>query len=1209
MAVPNGPDVVKKLTALQLVFQQQLPAKIAEIENLWRAFGKDKTDDSNLADLHRIVHDLVGSGGTFGAMAVSTVARELEQELKSLLDECDSAPSVASAIQLRADELLSQLRQVADEWQPSDVPYIQPSEPKQQRDGNLIYLAEDDELLAAELVENLEHADYRVRHFVELSDFEAACEKQTPAAIIMDIVFREGDVAGAELISKLKDKVDPFPPVVFISVRDDIEARLAAARAGARRYFCKPLEIEKLTRTLDALTARSATKPYRVLLIDDDETLLEYYATVLRDAGMDVEALSKPLNGLKVLAEFKPDIVIMDVYMPECSGPELAQVIRQDDAWALMPIMFLSTESDLNRQLAAMGLGGDDFLVKPVEAGHLVAAVVARAKRARWTNRLNKNLESALRESEFQLVTMNQHAVVSMADIGGRIISVNDKFCEISGYSREELLGQNHRILKSGYHPAAHYQEMWDTISHGKVWQGTICNRRKDGSEYWVESTIVPFLDDKGKPYKYVSVRTDITELRVSKERLERGQLYAGIGTWDWDIRNDVVYWSDQVKVLYGYTPELEEASSEDFFNIVHPEDLTAVTNAVKACVEQGVKFDIEHRVIWPDGSVHWMLERGDVIRSEEGEPLHMLGVVQDITERVEAEEKNRRNYQIQNVLGSILNAAQETVSLKEFLQKTIEVIIDTSVISTRPAGAIFLTDESNKMLVMAAEKGLNPALMVQCARLPFGTCHCGKAAETRQLQFADCLDHRHEITYDGIQPHGHYCIPILLRSTLLGVLNIYLEEEHQPSDEEHEFLEMLVNTLAVIIDRKQAEQSLIDAREEAENANRAKSQFLSSMSHELRTPMNAIIGFSQLMKMEMDSPLNESQQENVEEITKAGNHLLELINEVLDLARIESGHIDLSIEAVVLGEVISESLQLITPLAQKRGIEISLSHNGADITYEQLSQQHNSVRADRTRLKQVLLNLLSNAIKYNRENGKLIIACNKTDNNQTRISISDTGAGLSQEQQSQLFKAFNRLGAEQSEIEGTGIGLVITKNIVELMDGTIGVESAPGEGSMFWIDLPRETLQPLQKDRTDEMNTTDQQQPMIEPEHKHTVLYIEDNPANLRLVSQLLGRRSNIHLWSAHEPMLGLELAAEHKPDLILLDINLPGIDGYEVLKHLRQREATRDTPVIAISANAMPKDIEKGLEAGFDDYITKPIDVSALLHTVDMRLSESLK
>jgi len=414
----------------------------------------------------------------------------------------------------------------------------------------------------------------------------------------------------------------------------------------------------------------------------------------------------------------------------------------------------------------------------------------------------------------------------------------------------------------------------------------------------------------------------------------------------------------------------------------------------------------------------------------------------------------------------------------------------------------------------------------------------------------------------------------------------------------------------------KHTEQHLIELRKEADAANLAKSQFLSNMSHELRTPMNAIIGFNQLFELDISNPLSQIQLENVHEISKAGDHLLNLINDILDLSKIESGHIDLSMETVTLSEVIYDSLQLIYPLAVKRGIDISLKRDNIEISLEHLEYQ-TTVRADYIRLKQALINLLSNAVKYNSEKGKIIISCNHRDNRQLRITITDTGNGISKEQQKQLFKPFNRLGNENSSIEGTGIGLSITKNVIELMGGNIGIDSPEGEGCSFWIELPcdddftdidnsysqtegscSQAEGSLSKNNT---KNTDAQNLSPVTEAVSTVLYIEDNPANLRLVNMLFGSLPHIHLLSAHDPYLGLELAEHHKPDLILLDINLPGISGFEVLEKLKQHEETANTPVIAVSANTMAKDIQKGLDAGFIEYITKPIDLKKLMQVVE--------
>jgi len=1165
MPVISESKVTEKMAELQAAFKQELPGRIMDIDRVWGAFCQEEMSDSNLHELHRMVHSLAGTGACFGATDISAVAWELEQSLKFLLNEPDKSQSFSSAKQQQINEVFVRLKQAVEKKLLADLSYIQPCELEIKRDVNLVYLLMDDKSLVADLLAGIEQTNYRVRHFTKLSDFESACEKELPLVVIMDVVIRDDNTLAESINIQLKEKLKASSKMIFISSRDDFEARLATARAGACRYFIKPVNKVKLISTIEDLTSQLVISPYRVLLIDDDETLLAFYATVLRDAGMIVETLSDPLQGLKVLAEFKPDIIVMDVYMPKCSGLELAQIIRQDDAWDMMPIMFLSVESDLSHQLLAISLGSKDFLVKPVEASHLVAAVVARVKQAQMRSQLNNKLKEVLRENKFQLVTMDQHAIVSVADVAGRITSVNDRFCEVSGYSRDELIGQNHRLLKSGLHPVSFYEEIWQTISNGKVWRGTICNRKKNGDEYWVESTIIPFLDNRGKPYKYVSARTDVTQLRTSEERLIRSQEFARIGTWDWNIKTGDLYWSNRIWPLFGYQKEVTETTYDNFLAAVHPDDRQGVIDAVNNCVEHNAEYDIEHRVVWPDGSVHWVSESGNVVRGESGEALHMLGVVQDINARKHSElalAKSKRQLIEAQTMASIGNWRADLIS-----------------------GEVSWSDEIYRIF------GHQPGSFTPSVEAFNAAVHPDDLVRVKSSEDQAKKTGRHDVVHRIIMPDG-------------SVRHVHALAEAETDD--YGNLSTMTGTMQDITYQVAAEQELIDAREEAENANRAKSQFLSSMSHELRTPMNAIMGFSQLLKLETDQPLSESQAENVEEITKASEHLLKLINEVLDLAKIEAGRVDLSIEAVELGEVIGESLQLINPLAQKRGIEISLTRDGAEITVSQLMQQSYAVRADSTRLRQVLLNLLSNAVKYNRENGKINIACDATiSESHTRISITDTGKGLTQQQQSQLFKAFNRLGVEESNIEGTGIGLVITRNIVELMGGNIDVDSKPEQGSTFWIELPSDTLHGEKNIMPDEKDTTPLQATSSET-YEHTVLYIEDNPANLRLVTQLLGLRSNIHMWSAHEPLLGLELAAEHKPDLILLDINLPGMDGFEVLKNLRKHEATLNTPVIAISANAMPRDIEKGMGAGFNDYITKPVDVKKLLQAVENVLQE---
>ena len=386
----------------------------------------------------------------------------------------------------------------------------------------------------------------------------------------------------------------------------------------------------------------------------------------------------------------------------------------------------------------------------------------------------------------------------------------------------------------------------------------------------------------------------------------------------------------------------------------------------------------------------------------------------------------------------------------------------------------------------------------------------------------------------------------------------------------------------------------LDSARVVAEKANLAKSDFLSSMSHELRTPLNAILGFTQLLESGAPTP-TPAQQRNLEQILKAGWYLLELINEILDLALIESGRATLSHEPVSLIEVMIECRAMVEPQAQKRGIGMTFPH--FDFPY--------FVSADRTRVKQVLINLLFNAIKYNKPQGTVVVEYALSPPNSIRITIRDTGVGLSPEQLTQLFQAFNRLGKEAGAEEGTGIGLVVTKRLVELMGGTIGVNSTVGLGSEFWFELSLTTAPLLAIEEAEHAALMRPLVPHGTPQR--TVLYVEDNPANMELVEQLVGRRADLRLLAAADGNLGIEFARSYLPAVILMDINLPGISGLDAMKILRADPLTAHIPIIALSANAVPHDIEKALQAGFFDYVTKPIKVNLFMNTLDAALKIS--
>ncbi|MDP9254316.1 MAG: ATP-binding protein, partial [Verrucomicrobiota bacterium] len=388
------------------------------------------------------------------------------------------------------------------------------------------------------------------------------------------------------------------------------------------------------------------------------------------------------------------------------------------------------------------------------------------------------------------------------------------------------------------------------------------------------------------------------------------------------------------------------------------------------------------------------------------------------------------------------------------------------------------------------------------------------------------------------------------------------------------------------ITERKKGE-AAVQAKQEAESANKAKSEFLSRMSHELRTPLNAILGFGQLLERQNPTDI---QRTRVKHITNAGRHLLRLINEVLDISRIESGNLQLSLEPVSIAGVLQNALDLMRPLAAERAIHLSAALQLDTDCF---------VLADHQRLTQVVLNLLTNALKYTPMHGKVTISYSSSGNDMLRIAVRDSGAGIPAEKLARLFTPFDRLGAEQSAVEGTGLGLALCQGLMHAMGGSIGVNSTVGQGSTFWFELTR-AQSPLKGTPPRASEASAAEPKRISCAQPRTILYIEDNLSNLTLVEEILSEQE-IQLVAAMQGQLGLDLARKHLPDLILLDVHLPDLPGSEVLAQLRRDETTRDIPVVVISADATARQIDLLMAAGAHAYLTKPLDVTEFSRVVE--------
>jgi PAS domain S-box-containing protein len=396
------------------------------------------------------------------------------------------------------------------------------------------------------------------------------------------------------------------------------------------------------------------------------------------------------------------------------------------------------------------------------------------------------------------------------------------------------------------------------------------------------------------------------------------------------------------------------------------------------------------------------------------------------------------------------------------------------------------------------------------------------------------------------------------------------------------------------VTERRRAEEALRTAREAAETASRAKSEFLSRMSHELRTPLNAILGFGQLMELEASTA---EQREYTDHIMKAGTHLLHLVNEVLDMTGIEAGGLRLSSEPMSVVESVQVIFDIVHPLASIGGITLAMDD----------STRGRFVHADRQRLNQVLLNIVANAVKYNRPGGRVVVSCEDCDDERMRIVVADTGCGIAPEKVPRLFTPFDRLGAEQTGIEGTGLGLALSKRLAEAMDGEIGMRTPTGPGCVFWVELPR-AINPLSRLDVSGLAAAVASKKTSLPERRYTILYVEDNLSNLTLVQRILDQRNDIDLVQAMQGALALQLVRSRRPDLVLLDLHLPDIPGEEVLRQLRNAPESRDIPVVILSADATPGQADRLLAAGANAFITKPLEVKSFIEVLEDVLEGSV-
>ena len=823
----------------------------------------------------------------------------------------------------------------------------------------------------------------------------AAAAAATPQAVVvasMDCPERE-QILALVATSPLRERT------LLLASHTDFARRLAAARCGVAHLLRKPVDPVRLLPILERLSRREPETPYRVLIVGDDHLSNLYHAALLQAAGLEVSTAESGERALDMARHQDPDLILPDYFLGDCTGAELVAMLRDDDRLAQLRVIFLSGRELRELETDVFDALGEDFVSKPVDTQSFVSLVRSRAAHARRARRLNDELRLSQRATRNMRQALDAHAIVSVTDIKGDLIYVNDKFCRTNDYRREELLGQSHRLIRSGVHSDAYYANIWQTLKEGRIWQGELCNRARNGELYWVQATIMPSVGDDGLPYQYVSVSTDISVQKEVESRLFTLLNSANIGLVWVDPERRVVDLNETTTRLLGYSrDELLALHSDDF---THPDDRELSERQADRVRKGMPTVRFQKRYVRRGGEVVWadvMLSR---VESPDGQLRGMVASLIDITRQKVAEDR-----------------------LRLVVRGSLDGVWDWSA----KTGEVYYSRRFRDLLGfgVAEEESFR-----QYFRLPQvvhpDDYRRARAALTAHLRRRDAGVFDVEVRF--LHRDGHYR---WFRARGQGVW----DEKGRP--------ERFAGSFTDFSALKEAEEALRQAKELAEQASRAKTDFLSRMTHELRTPLNAILGFAQLLESDPVDRPSAGQVESLTQIQRAGWHLLDLINEVLDLARIEAGRLEVTMADFPVADIIDDCLTLISMLASKHGVTV----------INRLPETHAPVvRADPMRLKQAALNLLSNAVKYNRPGGQVFLDVTAVDGG-WRLDISDTGIGMTPEQLAALFQPFTRFVGDDQR-EGSGIGLAITKRLIEAMGGFIEVRSVPGQGSTFSLTLP----------------------------------------------------------------------------------------------------------------------------------------------------------
>ncbi len=784
-----------------------------------------------------------------------------------------------------------------------------------------------------------------------------------------------------------------------------------------------------------------------------------------------------------------------------------------------------------------------------------------------------------------ELIFENTHSCIAYMDTSFNFIRVNNAYAKADGKSAEYFFGKNHFELFPNDDNEAIFRKVVESgepyFAYAKPFEYEHSPER--GLTHW-DWTLHPIHDENGNTIGVILNLVDVTKHIQTEQALIQEKQFtdavlqsAGTIVVVLDASGRVVRFNKACEELTGYTAE-EICGEFVWEHLLVPEEKESVKKVFQNLTMNALPSQFTNYWVTKNGEKRLLNWWNTVITDQSGSVNNIVAVGIDATEQKLVEDELKQQAQIIDQIHDSVVSTDLKGNVTSW-NRGAELLFGYSATEAIGRHITFVYPKDQYDILM--NHIITP--LQETGEHDIEVTMRKKNGEHFFAHLSLSLQRNSENEVIGMLGYSMDITERKLAEQKLLRLNEELERRVQQRTED---LRQSVNQIQEEIEvRKKAQEKLKKAKEDAEKANRLKSEFLRRMSHELRTPMNAILGFGQLIQQ------NDPQHSDyADEIIIAGRHLLNLINEVLDLAKIESGKIELKMATVCLQDIADQCVTLLTAEANKKSINLL-----NDLPDDELIQ----LTSDKQRLKEVLINLLCNAVKYTPHGGFVKLWVQARPPATIRINVTDNGTGLTEDQIETIFEPFNRLGAEYSGVEGTGIGLTIAKQIIEHMGGSIGVISEPGHGSTFWIEHPLSDSPPISPSppaQRDETGIADSTQGAIT-----TVLYVEDNPANMRLVESIFRLRPHIKLLTTQAAETGLKLAQLHVPDLVILDIDLPQMNGYEALKELQNNSSTKNIPVYALTAAAMVTDVEKGIRAGFKKYITKPIQVEEFLQCID--------